>query len=99
MKSNVLCAFCECGGIAPDLPEPMELQHLEGSAESEEPICEASQSSTMHASCGASQNLVAAFKPIWNSLGIALQLQPFVGPSSTRSLQQSTIPILHAEDQ
>jgi hypothetical protein len=53
----------------------------------------------MHASCGASQNLVAACRPIRNSSGIALQLQPSAGPSSAQSLQQSTIPVLHAKDQ
>jgi hypothetical protein len=53
----------------------------------------------MHASCGASQNLAAACGPIRNSLSIALQLLPSVGPSSARSLQQSTIPVLHAEEQ
>ena len=67
MKLDVLRAFHECGGIALALPEPAELQHLQGSAESEEPICQASQSSTMHASCGTSQNLVAACGSIWNS--------------------------------
>jgi hypothetical protein len=53
----------------------------------------------MHASCGASQNLAAACGPIRNSSGTALQLQPSTGPSSVQSLQQSTIPVLHAEDQ
>jgi hypothetical protein len=53
----------------------------------------------MHASCGASQNLAAACGPIRNSSGTALQLQPSARPSSTRSFQQSTIPVLHAEDQ
>jgi hypothetical protein len=53
----------------------------------------------MHASCGASQNLAAACGPIRNSSGTASQLQPSVRPSSARSLQQSTIPVLHAEDQ
>jgi hypothetical protein len=99
VKPDVLRAFCECGGVAFAPPEPAELQHLQGSAESEEPICQGSQSSTMHASCGASQNLATACGPIWNSSGTALQLQPFVGPSSAGSLQQSTIPVSHAEDQ
>jgi hypothetical protein len=53
----------------------------------------------MHASCGASQNLAAACGPIRNSSGTASQLQPSAGLSSARSLQQSTIPVLHAEDQ
>ena len=99
VKPHVLCAFRGCGGIAPDLPKPVELQHLQGSAESEEPICQGNQSSTMHASCSASQNLAAACGPIQNSSGTALQLQPSAGPSSAQSLQQSTIPILHAEEQ
>jgi hypothetical protein len=60
VKPDVLRAFRECGGVAPTPPEPAESQHLQGSAESEEPICQGSQSSTMHASCGASQNLAAA---------------------------------------
>jgi hypothetical protein len=53
----------------------------------------------MHASCGASQNLATACGPTRNSSGTALQLQPSAGPSSAWSLQQSTIPVLHAEDQ
>jgi hypothetical protein len=53
----------------------------------------------MHASFGASQNLAAACGPIRNSSGTASQLQSSAGLSSARSLQQSTIPILHAEDQ
>jgi hypothetical protein len=99
VKPDVLRAFCECGGIVPTPLEPAELQHLQGSAESEEPTCQGSQSSTMHASCGASQNLAVACGPIWNSLGTASQLQPSTGLSNARSLQQSTIPVLHAEDQ
>jgi hypothetical protein len=99
VKSDVLRAFRGCGGLAPAPPEPAESQHLQSSAESEEPICQGSQSSIMHASCGASQNLAVACGPIRNSSGIASQLQPSVGPSSARSLQQSTIPVLHAEDQ
>ena len=71
VKPDVLRAFRGCGGIAPDLPEPAELQHIQGSAESEEPICQGSQSSTMHASCDASQNLAAACGPIRNSSGTA----------------------------
>jgi hypothetical protein len=39
VKPDVLRAFRECGGIAPAPPEPTELQHLQGSAENEEPIC------------------------------------------------------------
>jgi hypothetical protein len=35
----VLRAFRECGGVAPTPLEPVESQHLHGSAESEEPIC------------------------------------------------------------
>jgi hypothetical protein len=99
VKPDVLRVFRECGGVAFIPPEPAESQQFQGSAESEEPICQGSQSSTMHASCGASQNLAAACGPIWNSSGTASQLQPFVGLSSARSLQQSTIPVLHAEDQ
>jgi hypothetical protein len=53
----------------------------------------------MHASCGTSQNLAAACGPIWNSSRTALQLQLPTGLSSTRSLQQSTISELHAEEQ
>jgi hypothetical protein len=53
----------------------------------------------MHASCGASQNLAAAYGPIRNSSGTASQLQPSARLSNARSLQQSTIPVLHAEDQ
>jgi hypothetical protein len=98
VKPDVLRAFRECGGVAPAPSEPAELQHLQGSAESEEPICQGSHSSTMHASCGTSQNLAAACGPIRNSLGIASQLQPSAGQSSARSLQQSTIPVLHAKD-
>jgi hypothetical protein len=71
VKPDVLRAFREYGGIAPILPEPVESQHLQGCAESEEPICQGSQSSTMHGSCGASQNLAASCGPIWNSSGIA----------------------------
>jgi hypothetical protein len=57
VKPNVLRAFRECGGVAPIPPEPAESQHLQGSAESEERICQGSQSSTMHASCGALRTL------------------------------------------
>jgi hypothetical protein len=99
MKPNVLCAFCGCGGVAPAPPEPPELQHLQGSTESEEPICQGNQSSTMHESCSASQNLAATYGPIRNSSSTASQLQPSMGPSSARSLQQSTISVLHAEEQ
>jgi hypothetical protein len=99
VKPDVLRAFRECGGVAPTPSEPVESQHLQGSAESEEPICQGSQSSTMHASCSASQNLAAACGPIRNSSGTASQLQPSAGLSSAWSLQQSTIPVLHAEDQ
>jgi hypothetical protein len=87
MKPDVLRAFCECGDVAPTPPEPAESQHLQGSAESEEPICQGSQSSTMHASCGASQNLAAACGPIRNSSGTTSQLQPSARPYSARSLQ------------
>jgi hypothetical protein len=86
MKPDVLCAFCGCGGVAPTPPEPTESQHLQGSAESEEPICHGSQSFTMHESCGASQNLAAACGPIQNSSGTASQLQLSTGPSSAWSL-------------
>jgi hypothetical protein len=74
VKLDVLRAFRECGGIAPAPSEPAESQHLQSSTESEEPICQGSQSSTMHASCGASQNLAAACGPIRNSSGTASQL-------------------------
>jgi hypothetical protein len=74
VKPDVLRAFRECGGVAPTPPEPAELQHLQGRAESQEPICQGSQSSTMHASCGASQNLAAACGPIRNSSDTASQL-------------------------
>jgi hypothetical protein len=67
VKPDVLRAFRECGSVAPIPPEPADSQHLQGSAESEEPICQGSQSSTMHASCGGSQNLVASCGPIRNS--------------------------------
>ena len=53
----------------------------------------------MLASYGASQNLAMACGPIRNSLGTTLQLQPSAWPSSARSLQQSTILVLHAENQ
>jgi hypothetical protein len=52
VKLDVLHAFRECGGVAPAPLEPAESQHLQGSAENEEPICQGNQSSTMHASCG-----------------------------------------------
>jgi hypothetical protein len=42
MKLDVLRAFRECGGLAPAPHEPAESQHLQGSAESEEPICQGS---------------------------------------------------------
>jgi hypothetical protein len=99
MKPDVVRAFRGCDSVAPIPPEPVESQHLQGSAEIEEPKCQGSQSSTMHESCGASQNLAAAYGPIWNSVGIASQLQPSTGPSSARSLQQSTIPECHAKEQ
>jgi hypothetical protein len=99
VKPDVLRAFRECGGVAPIPLEPAESQHLQGSVESEEPTCQGSQSSTIHASCGASQNLAAACGPIRNSSGTASQLQPSTRLSSARSLQQSTIPVLHAKDQ
>jgi hypothetical protein len=53
----------------------------------------------MHASCGASQNLATACGPIKNSSGTTSQLQPSMGPFSARSLQQSTILVMHAEEQ
>jgi hypothetical protein len=67
MKPDMLRAFRGCGGLVPAPPKPAESQHLQGSTESEEPICQDSQSSTMHASCGASRNLAAACGPIRNS--------------------------------
>jgi hypothetical protein len=42
VKLNVLRAFRDCGGVAPTPPEPAESQHLQGSMESEEPICQGS---------------------------------------------------------
>ena len=39
VKPDVLRAFRGCGDIAPGLPQPAESQHLQGSAESKEPIC------------------------------------------------------------
>jgi hypothetical protein len=42
MKQDVLRAFRGCGGLAPAPPEPPESQHLQGSAEREEPICQGS---------------------------------------------------------
>jgi hypothetical protein len=39
VKPDVLCAFRECGDVAPALPEPAESQHLQGSVERKEPIC------------------------------------------------------------
>jgi hypothetical protein len=42
MKPDVLHAFRGCGSMAPAPPEPAESQHLQGSAESEEPICQGS---------------------------------------------------------
>jgi hypothetical protein len=39
VKPDVLHAFRECGSIAPAPSEPVESQHLQGSVESEEPIC------------------------------------------------------------
>jgi hypothetical protein len=74
VKLGMLRAFRECGSVAPIPPEPVELHHLQSSAESEEPICQGSQSSTMHTSCGASQNLTTACGPIRYSSGTASQL-------------------------
>jgi hypothetical protein len=42
MKPDVLHAFRGCGGLASAPPEPTESQHLQGSADSEEPICQGS---------------------------------------------------------
>jgi hypothetical protein len=39
LKPDVLRAFRGCGGLAPTPLQPVESQHLQGSAESEEPIC------------------------------------------------------------
>jgi hypothetical protein len=39
MKPDMLLAFRGCGSLAPAPPEPAESQHLQGSGESEEPIC------------------------------------------------------------
>jgi hypothetical protein len=74
VKPDVLRAFCGCGSLAPTPSEPTESQHLQGSAESEEPICQGNHSSTMHASCGVFQNLAVTCGPIWNSSSIASQL-------------------------
>ena len=41
-KPDVLRAFRGCAGVAPPPPEPMESHHLQGSAGSEEPICQGS---------------------------------------------------------
>ena len=54
---------------------------------------------SMHTSCGPSHNLTAACGSIRNSSSTTSQLQPSIGPSSAWLLQQSTIPVLHAEDQ
>jgi hypothetical protein len=40
MKPYVLRAFLGCGGVAHAPQEPAKSQHLQGSAESEEPICQ-----------------------------------------------------------
>ena len=48
VKSNVLCVFRGCGGIALTLPELVELQHLQGSVESDEPICQAVRALNAH---------------------------------------------------
>jgi hypothetical protein len=50
MKSGVAYAFRGCGGVVPTLLEPAELQHLQGSVQSEEPICQGTPSSIMHES-------------------------------------------------
>jgi hypothetical protein len=39
VKPAVLRVFCGCGGLALAPVEPPESQQLQGSAESEEPIC------------------------------------------------------------
>jgi hypothetical protein len=85
IKLNVARVFRGCGGMAPAPPKPVELQHLQHSAQSEEPICQGSPSSIIHKSSGASQNLGAASTAIWNSLVAGLQLPASTGPSSARS--------------
>jgi hypothetical protein len=74
MKPDVAHAFQGCSGMAPAPLEPVRLQHLQGSAQSEEPICQSTPSSTIHKSCGASQNLATTFGAIWNSSTAGSQL-------------------------
>jgi hypothetical protein len=47
MKPDVARVFCRCNNVAPTPLEPIESQHLQGSAQSEEPICQGTPSSTM----------------------------------------------------
>jgi hypothetical protein len=99
MNPDVLRAFHGCGSLALVPPEPAELQHLQGSAESEEPICHASQSSTMHASCGASRTLQPLVGPFGILQVLLRSYSHLRGRLVHGSLQQSTIPVLHAEEQ
>jgi hypothetical protein len=87
MKPDVACAFCKYSGVAPAPPEPAESQHLQGSVQSEEPICQGTPNSTMQESCGASQNLPPVVRAIWTSFATAPQLPASTGPSSARSRQ------------
>jgi hypothetical protein len=85
--------------MAPAPLEPVRLQHLQGSAQSEEPICQSTPSSTIHKSCGASQNLATTFGAIWNSSTAGSQLSALTRPSNAWLCQQSTIHKCHAKDQ
>jgi hypothetical protein len=72
MNLDVVGAFRACGGVAPAPLEPTKLQHLQGSTQSEELICQGTPSSIVHESCGASQNLAEAPAANWNSSTTAL---------------------------
>jgi hypothetical protein len=98
MKPDVGCVFRGCGGVAPTPLEPIESQHLQGSAQSEEPICQGTPSSIIYKSYGASQNLTTTSKVFWNSSAATLQLSASTGPSSAWSRQQSIILECHAKD-
>jgi hypothetical protein len=98
MKPDVARAFRGCGGVAPVPPKPAESQHLQGSAQSEEPICQVTPSSTMQESYGASQHLPPVVGAIWTSSAAAPQLPASTGPSSAQSRQQSTIPECHVKE-
>jgi hypothetical protein len=98
MKPDVARAFCGCGGVAPAPLEPAKLQHLQGSAQRKESICQGTPSSTIRESCGASQNLPPVVGAIWTSSTATLQLQASSRPPSARLRQQSTIPECHIEE-